>query len=191
LAYLLLSSTDARAFFTDVKYFSSIGIMYENLTRTTDTYSGEASLMGTAQSFPIFFGASLGGTGFGAGVWRPRIGYTPLPRKSDDGSAKIEFLIISLPYTVPIGNTALDYTLGTSYVRQTFKPEGGTVQLTNGGNPATFYEADFEQTANFMTFDFGLGYNFMPYRVGADLFVLSPLSDKRSYHMSFNLTYFF
>ncbi len=174
--------------------YTSLGIMNENLTRTTDKPNGKAGFLGSALDYPIFFGLELpavaDATAGGEAVWAPRIGYTFLPRKTADNAAKVEYLILSLPYIKKLGSMGFDYMIGTSYFRQTYKGTGGTVSSSNGGSAATYYQGDYDQVASYMTVDFGLGYNFAPYKVSSELFVLSPLSDKRSYNLLINFTYF-
>jgi hypothetical protein len=191
----VLNPTRSYGFFEGSQYFTSIAYMNENLTRTTDNYEGKTSFLGTASDIPIFFGLALpsgeGAFGLEGGAsWMPRIGYTFVPRKTKDNAAKVEYLILSLPYVKSFGTWGFDYMLGTSYIRQTYKGTGGTVASDNGGSPATYYQGDYDQTAAYLTLDFGLGYNLPPYKISTEVFVLSAFSDKRSYNLLINFTYF-
>jgi hypothetical protein len=187
----LFSTTTANAFLEGSRYFTSIAYMNENLTRTTNDESGKTSFMGSESSIPIFFGLSLAKSAEGTGVWQPRIGYTFMPREDADGAIKVEYLILSFPYIRPFGtSTVFDYMVGTSYISQTSKGTGGTISSSNGGSPATFYAGDYNQKAQYMSVDLGLGYNTPPFKIEANLFVLSALSDKRSYDLLINFVYF-
>jgi hypothetical protein len=189
LVSLTFAPKFAFAFIQGSKPFASFGVMNENLTRTTDDASGKTSFLGTANDYPLFLGLSIPLLD-GASV-APRLGYTLLPREDEDGAVKVEYLIISIPYVRVFGQSMVfDYSIGTSYISQTYKGEGGTISSTNGGSPATFYAGDYDQKAQYMTIDFGLGYNQPPYKFAIDLFVLSAFSDKRSYNLLFNFSYF-
>lgn len=185
----LTFSPNLYALFEGARYFSSLGYMNENLTRTTDNAEGTTSFLGTANSMPIFLGMSVA-VGAENRKFTPKIGYTPLPREDKDGAVKVEYLILSFPFVKPLGAGAFDYMIGTSYFKQTFKGAGGTISSSNGGSPATFYAGDYDQSAQYMTVDLGLGYNFAPMRISTDLFILSALSDKRSYNLMVNFTHF-
>lgn len=184
---IFTTAANAGTIYNSGGLFGSIGYLNENLTRTTTDNTGKISLKGSAYDYIFFVGYAFPGDSESA--WTPRLGYTFLPRKTADTAAKVEFTILSLPYVTSIGSTGIDYMLGTSYFRQAYKGEGGTVASVNGGSAATYYEGDYDHVAQYMTVDLGLGYNAEPMRLSLELFILSLLSDKRSYDLMLNFTY--
>jgi hypothetical protein len=186
----VIGISQSWALFENINYYGGIGIMNENLMRTTNNAAGTIDTLGSANYFPLFFGVVLPATA-GGGRWMPRLGYTPLAREDKDGAVKMSYLMLSAPFVSTIGSSGFDYTLGTTYLRKMFKGSGDPISSLNGGQPTTYYGGSYNTEAVFMTVDLGIGYKYENHRFALDLMVLSAFSDKRSMNLVFSFSRFF
>jgi hypothetical protein len=83
-----------------------------------------------------------------------------LPRTIDDGAASLMIYQARVDAATRRYKGKLKLSVGTSLVFRTYKGNGGTTTLDNGGTPQTFYRPEETRTAINNTLDFGAEFHF-------------------------------
>lgn len=186
-----LKSTESHAFKNNT-FSLGVGYYSENfMGKTSQKPDGSSSLLGEA-SYPlnIKYDYALSTDWFIA----PQLSNTFMPRKSPGNSAKISImhLFIQIGKNIRSSGSEWDLYAGPGYLTQEIVGAGGTTQLNNGTDTATFAVPGNSSTIRKVTVCAGSSISFDHSRFGLDIMFVNFMSNaKRIQNIMLSYSYQF